>query len=817
MLLKKLVFIIIFFSGVNLLAADGYVFSGKVFNSVTGKPVELATVIVLEARVKGYTDQNGSFSLKIKDTGTYSLIIKSSGLKMIKTKMTISNNYKRNFKLRPLSIKGGGITITGKRDIQKVSRRTMTAKEMKETPASFGDSISAMTSLPGVERTNGFFGPLVIRGIGPDKNRYFVDGIPINNPMHFGGLHSVINSNMMSEIDLFSSSSPSQYGGVTGAVININTVDDVKEFGGYTDIGIISASTLFQAPIKRGENGDVFFVGPYTGEVKSTNAGYIMASARIGYLSFIVPYIVEIITGDKPFKLPEYWDYQFKGKFHFNSRNSLTILMNGSSDYWKIVVDDEMNDEEGADPLVTDIKFNYDQIFHNQGLVYKYERDKFKNTLSMYSALSEHYMYINAGNENAAVWAKDYSLSVKPNIFGFKEEFVFEWIKKIANLKGNIEYTLYDFKADGKELLPNTPGEDGFDLANPDAIISKNVNTEFRNHVISGYLENKFKYKGLTFVPGIRIDHLKRTNQTTKDLRGLISYELPSDTTLSISSGQYSSFFQVNTNYFQGNPSLGELDEGIKPEKAWHNVIGLEQAFDMYVISIEYFNNKFYDHAVAYPHPDENGDLIDGLSSAEYKTSGIEIMIRKDNRQGTNGLFGWLSYTYTQSKMKSGILGNMYDQDGNDLGVLYDLNGDKWLNSDYEQEHSCKLVLGYRLNAHTFSGRFQYYTSMPYTPIVGGTGDILLDGTTRYAPVYSTDLNSERFKPDYRLDLRYSYQTNHKWGYIRWYVEVINATNNEEENILSWKYDRAYGSDNPEITKEEGLTIIPNFGVEVKF
>ncbi len=81
--------------------------------------------------------------------------------------------------LQPITIRGEGITITGTRDIQKVSRYTMTVKELKEVPGSFGDSVNALTSMPGVIRTDGPWGPMVIRGANPIQNRYLIDDIPI--------------------------------------------------------------------------------------------------------------------------------------------------------------------------------------------------------------------------------------------------------------------------------------------------------------------------------------------------------------------------------------------------------------------------------------------------------------------------------------------------------------------------------------------------------------------------------------------------------------------------------------------------------------
>ncbi len=66
--------------------------------------------------------------------------------------------------------------------------------------------------------------------------------------------------------------------------------------------------------------------------------------------------------------------------------------------------------------------------------------------------------------------------------------------------------------------------------------------------------------------------------------------------------------------------------------------------------------------------------------------------------------------------------------------------------------------------------------------------------------------------------MRYSYKINHSWGYVSWYVEVINIYNYRPMNNIDWDYRYEKGDDNPEVTRDEdALSIIPNFGVEVKF
>ena len=175
----------------------------------------------------------------VPQAGEYTILVKSGGLKVLKIKMKINKDIIRDFHLSPIRVKGDTLTIYGKRDIQKLSRHTMTVQDLKSVPGSFGDAINALTVLPGVIRAGGFFGPLVIRGSDRTTHKYLIDDIPVYSPMHYGGLHAIINNNIMKEIDLYASAFPAQFGSATAAVIDINTLDEVEEFDGYTDIGLL--------------------------------------------------------------------------------------------------------------------------------------------------------------------------------------------------------------------------------------------------------------------------------------------------------------------------------------------------------------------------------------------------------------------------------------------------------------------------------------------------------------------------------------------------------------------------------------------------
>ncbi len=777
--------------------AGQYFIKGRVIDGSTKKNVGFAIIVVQEAGIV-INAAGGNYYADLPGPGKYTLKVQSDGLQTIVATVDVSAGVVRDFVLDPFKSKGEGVVIKGERVIQKVSRRTMKVEEIKEVPASFGDSVNALTSMPGVIRTSGsgFFGPLVIRGGDPIYNRYYIDGMPVDNPLHFGGIHSVIANDLMSEIDLYSSSFSAEYGGPLSAVISINTIDDVDDFGGWADVGIISAATLIKSPI-------TVSVTDENGKPADENRGYIIASGRIGYLSLLIPLFYEFVVGEKLENVPEYWDYQFKVRYDFNSTHSLKLLCIGSKDYWRVLVEDKDIDvDEGDDPLATDLQLNYDQTFHNQGIYYTYNNQKIKNTLMVYSSWSLTHMYLNAGWSGLAAdhWLKDYSIDCVPWILGGRDNFRWEWSKGLAELRGGLEATRYGFNAEGDSLRVTEAGY--FDPTDPDAVEVVPFEEDFSNLVLGAYVEQRFTPGRLVVMPSFRSEWLRGTGYVTADPRGLLSYRFLTDTTLSIAGGHYSTFFQTNPEVFQGDPTYAAEGDTLEPEKAWHSTFGTEQVMGLFTGSIEVFYNYYYNLVQAYPH-EEDGREVPAINSGKRKAWGCEFMIRKDSPEG-DGFFGWGSYTFTTAKYKSG------------LPLDYDQNGDKWISSNYEQQHSLKIVAGYRAGSHSLSGRFQLYSSFPYTPIIGSYPPV----SGRYEPIYDMDnVNSKHMPISHQLDLRYTHRTGYEWGHLSWYVEIINVYGQFNKDVYyDWKYNEPYSGTNPEMVENDsGINLIPNFGVEVKF
>ncbi|MBN1533148.1 MAG: carboxypeptidase-like regulatory domain-containing protein [Spirochaetes bacterium] len=815
---------------------NGIVLSGRIIDSVTKRPVEFGTVAVLEERKKVYTDMSGSYRISVKEPGEYTVIVTSDKLRSMRTRVSLQKNTVRDFYLQPLTIRGQGITITGSRDIQKVSRYTMTVKELKEVPGSLGDSVNALASMPGVIRTDGVFGPLVIRGMSTMWNRYLIDEIPIYNPIHFGGMHSVINNNLMSEIDLYSSAFPARFGSCNGALIAINTVDDVKEFGGYADMGLISAASLIQAPILRNKNtGGISFASPsymYRQDDEYENAGYMIASGRYGYLSLMIPLIYKLVTGDSITYIPEYWDYQFKARYNFNRAHSLTVLLMGSSDYFRLFDSsrDMVDPTDGDDPLLMGLKIKINYTSHSQGLYYTWQPgSRFWNRVIAYGALMKYYTFFDVPSATAASWLKNVHVDSRPYIFGVKDMFRAEPWEDHLVLTGGVEYTYYYYTATGKSIFNATSGT-GFNPADENAFANVYLDNHIVNQTVGGYLQAKLTFGWLTLEPGVRADYLHRTRETIVDPRGVASIELPTDTTLSVAGGQYSYFFQTNPYLFNSMPQIAKIGRDLKPERAIHRVVGVEQRFlGDYSIKVEGFYNTFRDLAMGYYHYEPDGRPLEGFSSGRAKMYGAEVMLKKELREDENGLYGWINYTYSRSRVRSNLpaFAGLYGDSRNQVGDPY---GNQWTNFNYEQLHNLKLVAGMTFRPqgargrHTWSIRFQYYTGRPYTRIVGSTEDLVYaaanPGLHRYVPLYGRT-NASRFEDNQQLDFRYTYRVDYSWGYVSWYVDFINLTGYyyQPRNVYSWDYRFPYGPNNPRLRrpKSDEVTWIPNFGVEIKF
>lgn len=817
-ILKAPTFVVILWLFSGSLSAQITV-QGTVINSFTRQPVDFATIVLPEQRIKQRVFSGGQFTLVLPEAGSYRVVVTSPGLQMFDSQVQFNDGQPVTISMTIARVTGDTITVKGERDIQKVSRNTLSQQDLKEAPATFGDSIGALATLPGVIRTGGFFGTLTIRGAADTANRYYIDDIPVPNPQHFGAIQSVISNDIVSEIDLYSSAFPVLFGQATGAVIDINTVDEVKKFKGVIDLSIISSNFYLHNTYGDSEpspDGNMTITdAQIEQEVKQTQKasrkkpqGYYITAARVGYLSLIVPPLYKLITGDSIASLPEYYDYQLKGKTFLDNKgnHSLTLLLFGSYDTLKFLQDEITAEEEakrreeGADPLLDTFNIKNDIHSHSQGIYYDFRpSSKFHNRLMVFNSYTKSLFYTAVSNEN--ITDRVINVDITPGIAGIKNKTRLDWGNGLGKLQTGLEARYYYFGANGQTQSLTRPsvGQGNPDFADNTLFQTVDLDFNIKNITAHGYLQNRFAWGGLKLVPGVRFDYLDRTQDLTTGPRALAAYTFETDTTIAAAGGMYHGFAQTNSflfnQIFNQQPQVA-IAENIEPEESLHRTLSIEQKLDLFTVKLEGFMNDFDKQPLQDPRPSEN---LYYSSTGKTETRGVELLLRKDRLESANDLYGWLSYTYTEAR-----------------SILDPGKPDTWYTSPYEMTHSLKLVAGYKWGLHNLGARFELSSGLPYTPIVGSYQNSGFS-PARYSPLYGTPY-SKKFDFSHRLDIRYTQTRNYSWGTFRWYVEVINIYNYAPKNNVNFKYNQPYSEGvNPSIEASDGLNLIPNFGVEWRF
>jgi hypothetical protein len=149
------------------------------------------------------------------------------------------------------------VTVVGSQKEIGVKGSQMSAIDIpisliKSVPTLFGetDVLKALQLLPGVqggvEGSAGFY----VRGGGPDENLFLLDGVPVYNVNHLGGLFSVFNADAIKNVTLYKGSFPARFGGRLSSVLDIRMNDgNNKKLHGNISVGIVSSKFNLEGPL----------------------------------------------------------------------------------------------------------------------------------------------------------------------------------------------------------------------------------------------------------------------------------------------------------------------------------------------------------------------------------------------------------------------------------------------------------------------------------------------------------------------------------------------------------------------------------------
>lgn len=116
------------------------------------------------------------------------------------------------------------------------------------------DMIKAIQNLPGVSSGTEMMSGLYVHGGEGSDNLFLLDGVPMYQISHLGGLFSSFNTDVIEGLDFYKSGFPARYGGRMSSVVDVSTRDgNFEEFHGSFMIGLIDGRIQFEGPLIKGK------------------------------------------------------------------------------------------------------------------------------------------------------------------------------------------------------------------------------------------------------------------------------------------------------------------------------------------------------------------------------------------------------------------------------------------------------------------------------------------------------------------------------------------------------------------------------------
>lgn len=231
-----------------------YTYSGYVCQD-NGETLINATIFDQTTKTGTLSNEHGFFSLTLSE-GKHSIRISSIGYQETMNEIDLKADCQTTVYLKENTIPLADIEIIG--NLNSPLNTTQTGKvsftsEQLHTEYSLlssPDLVKTIQNVPGVSSGTELLSGLYVHGGKNDENLFLLDGTPIYQINHVGGLFSAFNTDIIKNVDFYKSGFPARYGGRLSSVIDVRTKDgDMKEFHGNFSLGLIDGRIQFEGPI----------------------------------------------------------------------------------------------------------------------------------------------------------------------------------------------------------------------------------------------------------------------------------------------------------------------------------------------------------------------------------------------------------------------------------------------------------------------------------------------------------------------------------------------------------------------------------------
>ncbi len=793
------------------------------------------TVIIKEEDIFLISDKKGLLSSPIeksKETfflkeGTYTfeiiqgesiekqkVVINEQSPKIIKIKVKNTINKNETFE------KLDEFIITSKSKVTDSSISTLTANEAKLIPGSGGDILKSVVNLPGVSSTSTFTPSLYVRGMSRFDVNYGFDGIRTGNPFHALGFYSAFPSSSIEGLSFYPGAFPALFGNTQGSVMDIHSKKTFNQTKATGEIDLNVASAGFQMSIPIGDQLYLSFGGRRT-----FYESYINALENLEGLDFATD-IFDVFEIS-----PFFYDYNIKLDWNINKRHKLYFINIASQDVLSL----NFKNQDGTSEKGVSFKDDWNV----QGLVYEYESKLLENRLVLYH-------FENKSDFNIANAALGWQSFINNTLdYAIGNQLKWQLNSDFLLIHG-IKYTYQSYPFVLEDYIDHTfdyfdnglSPEDKFKQIAEDRKDSKSQET--RRQIIESYGELDFVLGSFKAQLGVNTLWNDITPQFfTLDPRLIIEYSLTDTLKFYFKTGRYSQLprlQQINSLY--GIPSL-------KNSEAHHYVLGSKTSFFGFDFRAEGYFNNLFNQIILNPTFDQAFDSTAKknpkyLDNGTGYTYGLELFLK---RKIINGIFGWISYTYSKSSRNEYPFYDSFtaSQDPNNNGLDYKFLENKRFEQvyTYEREHIFSSVLVFPLMKGLILGaRMSLVTGEPFEEQEVGYEDVNNNGSyeqgtdqLRFEPKNKNTANTEYLPIKYTFDVRIEYTINiNKRMKASFYLDFWNLQFPFYKNKNNYIYDEGVFNPDSEkyiaslrpgqeapFTDVNDFPLLPIFGLKLTF
>jgi TonB family protein len=621
------------------------------------------------------------------------------------------------------------ISIEGERPPREPTQRVLETTEITKLPGTNGDALRAVTNLPGVARPPGLEGLLIVRGSSPRDSQVFIDGTNVPIAYHFGGLSSVIPSEMLERIDFYPGNFGPEYGRASAGAIDVGVRSPKKDgFGGLLQLDLIDARLVAEAALG-----------------KDTR---VMIGGRRSWLDLWLGPALES-TGVSVSVAPVYYDAQALIEHDVSKNTTLRLFAFGSSDALELLL--KAPDE--GDPAIGGTAASSTRFWRVQA-----------RSDTRFSSFARWRNTLSVGNDRERLQFGNIRADSAIDVIEARSDL---------RLKLNDAFTTVlglDIQAGNYDVLWRFPpldvdrGEASGPIFGRPLTTLQGTGKLFRP---AGYFMLEVTpAKNLKLMPSVRSDYTRDTGDWTVDPRFAFRYDLYSGERRTTLKGGVGVYHQPPEPYESVAP-FGS--PGVESQRAMHYSLGVEHELSRPLeISLEGFYKDLDNLVVSVPAADTTANGLSYENIGKGRSYGAEFLLRY---KPVGRFFGWVAYTLSRSERKDGA-------------------NEPWYTFEYDQTHILTALASVQGRAGfegwRLGGRFRYVTGSPYTANIGGVMDY--DAGT-YAPIEDRVAYSSRSGAFYQLDLR----VDKTWKFQGWqlgaYLDLQNVTNHQSPEGVYYNYN----------------------------